>query len=88
VGDRVYVFDGTSWGSMHTPNGYKVILSLTCASSTFCVILFSYQASIYDGTGWSHRIEVDPARVTSISCPTSSFCAAVDIDGRGLFYEG
>ena len=40
----------------------------------------------YDGSSWSDN-EVDPASsLYSVDCPTTSFCAAVDLEGNALTY--
>ena len=46
-------------------------------------------AFTYNGTSWSAPVVVD--RVTSlvsVSCPTTSFCAAVGDDGSAFTYDG
>jgi hypothetical protein len=49
----------------------------------------------YDGSSWSSAASFDPATVdlfnygpTSVSCPTSQFCTAVDNLGNVLTYTG
>jgi hypothetical protein len=43
----------------------------------------------YDGTTWSSADVIDSGvELTSVSCPTSSFCAAVDADGNVYTYDG
>jgi hypothetical protein len=43
----------------------------------------------YDGRSWSKPVSIDAGRtMASVSCPTASFCAAVDPSGYVLTYEG
>jgi hypothetical protein len=39
----------------------------------------------YDGTTWSAGSQIDSGHaLTAISCPTVSYCVAVDNDGRAF----
>ena len=42
----------------------------------------------YNGDAWSSPTSVDQATLSSVSCPTASFCAAVDDAGNVLTYNG
>ena len=75
---------------------------VSCASPTFCVaigtdgrnpLMFppTGEALTYDGTSWSAPVPIDPAvnlGLIGISCPTPSFCAAIDSTGHALTYNG
>ena len=46
-------------------------------------------AVTYDGTSWSSPVSIDPGNpLSSVSCPSTSFCAATDYDGNALTYDG
>ena len=46
----------------------------------------SGNALTYDGTSWS-TVDIDSgSSLYSVDCPTTSFCAAVDLDGNALTY--
>ncbi len=47
-------------------------------------------AFTYNGSSWSAPDSIDPYEfgLTSVSCPTASFCAAVDYSGNVLTYRG
>jgi hypothetical protein len=42
----------------------------------------------YDGSSWSSPDEINAGNMTSVSCPTSSFCAAVTFGGEVVIYDG
>jgi hypothetical protein len=77
-------FDGSAWSApapisaSFQPYGYD------CASSVTCVVVKpGNEASMYDGTAWSTPVTVAGAgTLTSVSCVTIRFCAAVDSDGQ------
>ncbi|MGA2530491.1 MAG: Ig-like domain-containing protein [Acidimicrobiales bacterium] len=48
------------------------------------------QGTAIDSGGWSQATPIDPLRgdLTSIACPTATFCAAVDGSGNVLTYDG
>jgi hypothetical protein len=48
----------------------------------------SFHAVTYDGGTWSKPVTIDPngGGLRSISCPSASFCAAVDFKGNALTY--
>jgi hypothetical protein len=46
-------------------------------------------ALTYDGRSWSTPDNIaDGGDLTSVSCATAKFCAAVDDDGNVLTYDG
>ena len=83
--NRMLVLSGTTWTL--TPIAYSGggTVSLACVSDTFCESLGSYgQVSTWDGTQWSdpeYVADVDDFS-TSISCPTTTYCAFVGWSGR------
>lgn len=77
--------------------------SVACPSASFCVAIDSgagvngalsspsdRTSAIFtwDGKSWSTPIRVDAVDLASLSCPTTRFCMAVDIEGRALEYSG
>ena len=44
----------------------------------------------YDGTRWSAAVDIAGGRyLSSVSCPTTLFCAAIDVTGsRAIFFDG
>jgi hypothetical protein len=103
------LFNGTSWStpeSIDPPGYYRIdghwkidagrMVSVSCASPTFCVASDSYFAFIYNGKSWSKRQLVDPigaqqtgqgGGLNSLSCPSPGFCAA-SASGHIYFLEG
>jgi len=50
-------------------------------------------AIVYNGSSWSAPTAIDheeegPGVLNSVSCPTASFCVAVDDDGNAFTYDG
>jgi hypothetical protein len=39
-------------------------------------------AITYDGSGWSSPTSIDTVGLTAVSCPSASFCVAVDRTGN------
>ena len=65
---------------------------VSCASSSFCASVEGAHAVTYDGTTWATPAAIDShgAALTSVSCPSARFCAAIDFNGNGrvLTYNG
>ena len=51
---------------------------------------YASDAFVWRGSGWTAELGVDPYQgsLQSISCPTKSFCAAVDATGMALLFDG
>jgi hypothetical protein len=87
---------GSTWTQPRTlgapPTG--VVRSLSCASPTFCEALSTGAAYTWDGRRWSSATSLVDASatgttdVTSVSCPSSSFCMAVDTAGDAFVFNG
>ena len=81
------------WGA---PAEQPVMLDrVSCATSTFCVAVgemgFHGDAMIYSGGSWqpiSIEKKSSRAELTSVSCVSAAFCAAVDTGGRAAIYSG
>ncbi len=78
-----------TWGSAASIDGTKVINSVSCASSTFCVAVDANGNAVkYTGT-WGSAASIDgTTSIASVSCPSSTFCEAVDASGNALKYNG
>lgn len=75
---------------------------VSCASSSLCVAVGGSYGSedtsgglvlgsvaVYRSGQWSEASVIDTqASIESVSCPTSSFCVAMDSDGGALTYNG
>jgi hypothetical protein len=84
----VFMYDGSTWTTrqatgIQTPRG-----GISCASSTFCVVVGYEYVAVYDGTAWSeqHRVTEDP--ITAVDCASSSFCVVSDAGHHVLTYDG
>lgn len=69
--------------------------SLSCVSSSFCVVAFQAEngsasrALIFQGTRWSAPVTIDSGSsglVSSLSCASTSLCFAADYAGRVIRY--
>ncbi len=67
---------------------------MSCGSPTFCVAVDGDgSAYTFDGASWTGPVAIDaPNEVSSVSCPSASFCAGVDQNGQGhgdaVMYNG
>jgi hypothetical protein len=85
-------YDGTNWHKTqvgptgHTDDGD--LQTIDCASTTFCMVLgrgaIAYR---YNGVTWT-RTSIPGAHLyMSVSCPASTFCAAIANDGYVSVYR-
>jgi hypothetical protein len=96
------VYNGSSWSSPAVVNAEGNLHAVSCASSSFCVAVAEHKipawseayAFTYDDGVWSAPAAIPRAPdrggfdVGSISCPSSSFCAAGALfEGAGAIYE-
>jgi hypothetical protein len=85
-----FTYDGERWSDpvTLTYSGYNSP-AVSCATASFCVALDREgNAHRYDGTSWNGAEQVDSAGyLTSVSCPTTTFCAAVG-QGRASLFDG
>ena len=81
-------FDGTSWSDPTAvdPGGW---ISVSCVSDTFCLAVNYLGTSVtFDGSAWSTPVATD-ANLSDVSCPSASFCAAVNSDtGDVVTFDG
>lgn len=94
---RVEAYDGTQWSVPVTVDDAEYVSTISCPSASFCAGVDSLlpagfnndssngsgQILIYNGVTWSvpHPID-DVGLISSISCPSPSFCVAVDGSGQ------
>src|ERR1035437_3693534 len=94
VDEYALTFNGTSWGApVHIAHGGSAGLSLSCSSASFCVVVdhnndLSSHVMTFDGNSWSNRVGIDSSSVEAVSCPSSSFCLAVDSAGNAMTFNG
>jgi hypothetical protein len=98
-GPDVVTLNGTAWSkpSAIDPGGH--VQAVSCASASFCVAIDRKgNALTFNGTTWSAPVNAAPDGLSMgeggiswpvVSCPTSSFCAAVDGGGgNALTFNG
>jgi hypothetical protein len=80
AGTTTWVFDGTGWtqaGSMTS-----ALTAVSCVTTSMCAVTQGIgDAYTWNGTTWSDPVLVSPNQYASfmdISCPTTTFCVAVD----------
>ena len=79
----------SGWSPVVVDNSYNTA-AVSCVSASFCVSVAGSDAVSYNGSRWSSPVSIDPAggSLESVSCPTQSFCVAVDYLGNALTYNG
>lgn len=93
-------YDGTEWTSDYV-NSDLYWGSLSCPTASFCIAGDAYgNVWSFNGTSWSGPTPIDshgtvpggdqvfPDSLIGISCPSTSFCAAVDASGYVMTYDG
>jgi hypothetical protein len=81
-------FDGNSWS---TPRQFapRVLEAgpISCAPPSLCVALEHEKAArTFNGDAWSDPVEIYPGGLIAISCPSASFCIALDGQGHAQYY--
>ena len=92
------VWNGGSWTQPTNPDNSGQLNSVSCASTTFCVLVDSSGAVMtWNGQAFSAPTPMateppvsgtDASGLTSVSCPTATFCRAVDTLGRVFGWNG
>jgi hypothetical protein len=92
-GDSLWRWDGNHWGLTKWAHRSRAV---SCATRTFCAQVQGKFGDVYDGTQWAPRKRLgwtdptDPdgtlAFPSSISCPTSRFCMAINAFGEAITY--
>jgi hypothetical protein len=99
-GGNSSTFDGRSWSEGQAV-GPSATYEISCPTADFCAAVGASgtpggpkTVATFDGRSWSTTVL--PARSSGavsdrlfdVSCPTISFCIAVDLDGSALTYDG
>ncbi len=82
--------NGTSWSSVSSLDPGYSFRSISC-SGVVCVALDNRGYALQDNLGVStslSEVESGSDHLTSISCDSSSFCVAVDVDGKAMVWNG
>ncbi len=83
---NAFAYRGGGWGG--TSGDWGAVTAISCVSQTFCVSS-SGGLSFWDGGSWTTPQTYGvPTSFTGVSCPTSSFCTAVDELGQALVWNG
>jgi hypothetical protein len=61
---------------------------VSCVSSVFCAAAGGSRVATFNGSAWSTPVLINSATIESISCPSSSFCVAVGLDGEITTFNG
>src|ERR1019366_5208388 len=69
--------------------------TVSCSSASVCVVVDEATAGSgggneisYTGSTWSSAANIDVNGLVSVSCPSATFCMAVDSMGNALSYDG
>ena len=86
----VSYFNGTGWTAPATiPGSYgERLQSITCRSASFCVAVVHPGEFVYSGTGWTGGDYGVLNQGVSVSCPSTTWCVAVDSGGSSATYDG
>jgi len=79
--DNALAWNGTSWSVAQPLGGQVYYPGISCASSSFCVTVsggYVYPGSVWDGAVWTSL--ASSADQSEISCPSTSFCGAVNFE--------
>jgi hypothetical protein len=83
LGGTLLTGTATELSTAGTVDRETVATSMSCASTTACVIVDSTgHARSWNGSKWAPRSSVDGVGLNAVSCPTARYCAAVDNAGR------
>jgi hypothetical protein len=92
------VFNGSTWTQPGNIDNQGQLNSVSCASTTFCVMVDSNGAVLtWNGTSFSGPVSIateppltgsNASGLTAVSCPTATFCRAVDSIGRVFAWNG
>ena len=84
------IFNGTSWDKLvysgiDGSNG-NYLKSVSCSSPSFCIVGSNLgDVSVYNGSSWTGA-HLSNSQITTISCPSDSFCMAIDSDRKAYIY--
>jgi len=89
----IVAYNAGTWAeTANSPN--DTLNHFSCAKADSCVAVGDGDAAVYDGSSWSRTETIDPENppgpmgLQAVSCPTSTFCVAVDGAGNALVFDG
>jgi hypothetical protein len=97
VDDRSFAaaFDGRSWGAplaiTPQPDDGIWVQAVACSGPRFCMVVGAGRTFSFDGNSFTERKSVSPvgfSTLISVSCPTSTFCLAVDNQHEAYVFDG
>jgi len=81
-------YSGGSWSRPTSLDPGTHFPSVSCATSSVCVaVTTDGDVDTYDGASWSTPVSIEtpaPGGPVSVSCPSTTFCAMVDMSHRVL----
>lgn len=84
---NAYALLGGGWE--RTAGDWGSVTSIACVSSSFCFSASASGISHWDGGSWTQPSTLGlSAGFSAISCPTASFCAAIDSVGQLVRWNG
>jgi hypothetical protein len=91
--NRTLQWNGAKWSFPRALNEPATddSFSISCTSSTFCLALgqSSFNVLTWDGQAWSHRSSSHfNNQYVEVSCVTTTFCVAVDDEGKASSWNG
>ena len=100
LGNAVHLA-GTTWSTPTRLESENGLSAVSCATPDFCVAVdIAGEYVRYDGHSWSAPRVIDTAAanqydlllgltgITTVSCPTTTFCMAGDVLGRYMTFDG
>jgi hypothetical protein len=85
---RALTYNGSSWSAPVSIDPSSSLTSVSCVSPSFCVAVDNRANSLtYNGSSWSAPASTGALGSSSVSCPSSSFCAVVG-NGGGVTFNG
>jgi hypothetical protein len=90
VSDHVFKWSAHRWHGPVTINHEGDLFSVSCASTSFCMVVGIFGDAIRWTGKWHDPVTIDtPDRfLNSVSCASSSLCIAVDHTGRSFGWNG
>ncbi len=87
LGDQVLTWDGDSWTQSPYPD--QSAAAVSCPRPTTCIFVGRHDVDVEVSGAWRAPQVVDPTGLlTSVSCPTTSFCVALDGTGHAVTFDG
>ena len=79
--------DTWSWPAAF-PAGIGVGRNLHCVSQTYCTVDAGHAVATWRGSSWTLGPKVTNSYIAELSCPTTTFCMAVDQTGAAFTFNG